>query len=128
MSLPFEVDGETVWDPALRTGIVFIGTADALGDMFRGYIDHDDHRHATGLRSRPDGTCAIDPPEFLQFVDRVRDALARTGSLSHRILIEGWLTCALALLDKMGTAFEPRNMREERLAEMIEEVRQGMPQ
>jgi hypothetical protein len=97
MSLPFELDGAKVWDPALGIGNMFIALAGAAAEVLG---------QQSGMAVRRDGTCEIDSTAFRPFVEALRKAYVSTNHPVHHQQIAGILLVSLELLDRGGVQLD----------------------
>jgi hypothetical protein len=93
MSYTFEVGDETVWDPALRVGKLFLGQAQAVADGLG---------LPSGLTPQRDGTCQVEPREYAAFLAEFQNWYLRSDHPELLLLAKGVLTVALALLLRTG--------------------------
>jgi len=98
MSYPFTVDGETVWDPALRVGLLYAGITEAVSEVLK---------QPTGLKPSADGTCAIDVAAFHAFVACLRESQASTRHPVYGGLMKGLLAVSLQLAKTTGAELTP---------------------
>jgi hypothetical protein len=117
MSFVFEIDGETVWSPALRVGQAFVGCAQALGQVVG---------VSPGFSFNAEDMIEIDAPQLMAFADALTQ-ISRS-SVPHRILVD--LTDAvrvpcLVMLERAGRAVGLS--LDSRTTQLIEEVRAAMP-
>ena len=98
MSYPFTVDGETVWDPALRVGLLYVGITEAVSEVLG---------QPTGLKPSADGTCAIDVAAFHAFVDCLRESQASTRHPVYGAMMKGLLAVSVQLAKKTGAELAP---------------------
>ncbi|MFC7547799.1 DUF6086 family protein [Plantactinospora sp. GCM10030261] len=99
MSYSFAFDGKTIWDPALRTGTMFVGLVHGAAQVLG---------VPSGLNPRVDGSCAIDDLRtFTVFVEQLWDSYVSTRHPVSHEQIRGVLLVCLVLLDRMGAPITP---------------------
>lgn len=98
MSYPFTVDGETVWDPALRVGRLYVAICEGVAGVLA---------LQTGLKPSADGTCAIDVAVFHGFVDGLREAQASTRHPVYGSMMKGLLAVSIQLARVTGADLMP---------------------
>lgn len=116
MSFVFEIDGETVWSPALRAGQAFVGCAQALGQVVG---------VTPGFAFNAEDMIEIDAPQLEAFVDALTQMLGSPAP--HRVLedlIDAVRVPCLVMLQRAGRAVE---LSRSRMTQLIEEVGSAMP-
>src|SRR3954454_10845786 len=111
MSMPFEVDGKDVWDPALGIGTMFIALAGAAAEVLG---------QQSGMAVRRDGTCEIDSTTFRPFVAALRKAHVSTNHPVQHRQIDGILLISLELLDRAGMQLDASSEAE---VQLLDEAR-----
>ncbi|CRK58254.1 hypothetical protein [Alloactinosynnema sp. L-07] len=106
MSYTFEVGRETVWDPALRIGQLYLSLADAAGERFG---------VPSGLTPRADGTCAVDVPVFRRFVEAMIEVHASTRHPVMHGLFRGVLLASLVMLERADGELVAKSEQEQAL-------------
>ncbi len=117
MSLSFQIDGKTVWDPALRVGRAFVGNAEALGDV---------QGVSPGLSAPGGDPVIIDATQNKVFIEALAKVL--TASHPHGIhvrLVEPVHALCVVMLERAGVAVSQDGGP--RTAELLEEFRSAMP-
>ncbi|MFJ8210571.1 DUF6086 family protein [Streptomyces sp. NPDC096033] len=117
MSYTFEIDGECVWDPSLRTGQWYLASAEAAA-AFLGC--------QTGLTPQEDGTCTVNFATFRVFVDAVLQFYSSTRHPVQHALTRGLLLTSLVILERGGGAITPRSPREEEVISAAVEFSRAM--
>ncbi|WP_436492234.1 DUF6086 family protein [Actinokineospora sp. HUAS TT18] len=103
MSYYFEVGGETVWNPALRIGKVYVTHAEGVAAQMG---------LPTGLAPADDDSCAVDVQAFPRFVDCLLEWDRTTRHPVMHALLDGLLITSLALREAIGGAVPPKSERE----------------
>ncbi|GIG59010.1 hypothetical protein Lfu02_33820 [Longispora fulva] len=111
MSYYFEVDGETVWNPALQPGLLFVAVAHRLADVLE---------LPSGLAPGVDDICRVDVAVFGRFVGALHDRYFSSGHKVQRGLLRGVLLPSLVVLERADAPIVPaddgqRALREEAL-------------
>jgi hypothetical protein len=117
MSYPFTVDGETVWDPAPRVGLLYAGITEAVSEVVR---------QPTGLKPSADGTCAIDVAAFHAFVECLRESQAATRHPVYGAMMKGVLAVSLQLAKKTGAELTPMYGEEQPIFGLAADLRATM--
>lgn len=117
MSFVFDIDGETVWSPALRVGNAFAGCAQALGQAVG---------VSPGFSSSAEDMIEIDARQLEAFVTALTEILS--SSAKHRVLgdlAEAVRVPCLVMLERAGRAVAPG--RDMTTNQLIEQVGAAMP-
>ncbi|SDI09232.1 hypothetical protein SAMN05192558_101664 [Actinokineospora alba] len=103
MSYFFEVAGNTVWNPSLRSAQWYLPAAQNAADLMR---------VPSGLTPGQDDTCAVDVPIFQRFTEGL---LKEWGSTRHPVahaLMRGVLLPSVVMLERAGVTLTPGSDRE----------------
>lgn len=117
MSFVFEIDGETVWSPALRVGQAFVGCAQALGQVAG---------VSPGFSFSAEDMIEIDAPQLEAFANALTH-MSRSPA-PHRVLenlTDAVRVPCLVMLERAGRAVG--HSRDPRTTQLIEEVGAAMP-
>lgn len=117
MSFVFEIDGETVWSPALRVGQAFVGCAQALGQVVG---------VSPGFSFNAEDMIELDALQLEAYTDALMQ-ISRSPA-PHRVLedlTDAVLVPCLVMLERAGRA--PELGRDSRTTRLIEEVGAAMP-
>lgn len=99
MSYPIAFGDNTIWDPALRVGQMFVGLAHGAAEVLR---------IPSGLNPRVNGTCVIDDLRtFSVFVEQLWDSYFATRHPAAHEQVRGLLLICLVLLDRAGSPVTP---------------------
>jgi hypothetical protein len=93
MSYPFLSAGESVWDPALRVGQLYLGQAELVAELTE---------VPSGLTPLRDGTCDLAPGVFAAFVEHVWRYYNKGRHPANAHLLHGVLLVSLVLLQRSG--------------------------
>jgi hypothetical protein len=117
VSYTFEVRGETVWDPALRIGLIHHGYVEVLERVLG---------RPAGWTMVAGDTVEIDPRVFTTFVDGLLDAYGR----SNHPVLHGQLALviklSLVMLERAGAPWQPDDPRLEPVKD-YRDVGRSMP-
>lgn len=117
MSFVFEIEGETVWSPALRVGQAFVGCAQALGQV----LDI-----SPGFSFNAEDMAEIDSMQLEGFAGALTQIWrSATPNRVLEDLTEAVRVPCLVMLERAGRAVELS--RDSRTTQLIEEVRAAMP-
>ena len=119
MSYIFDVDGEVVWSPGLRSGKLFIALADALAA--NAGIDPG----ATGLTAMASDYYYVNPRVFAEFVRALLAGPAATNSV-YAQLARGFLVTGLVVLDRCGIDMTPQRAAHRELFEARDALSSSM--
>lgn len=100
MSYYFEKAGDTLWNPSLQVGKLFVALADAAAGTLQ---------MPSGLSPADNDTCAVEVEVFERFAAALRKTYFSTGSQIHREMIRTLLLASLVMLERAGVviSFEP---------------------
>lgn len=117
MSFVFEMDGDTVWSPALRVGQAFVGCSQALGEVVG---------VPPGFSFNAEDMVELDAAQLEAFAD----ALTQTsrGPTHNRVLedlVDAVRIPCLVMLERAGDAVEVS--RDPRTSRLIAEIGAEMP-
>jgi hypothetical protein len=93
VSYVFDVGDETVWNPSLRTGRLFVGLTRYLAELTS---------RPTGLNAVANDMYEIEVKPFRILVNAVYEDFRSTDHLVYRGQLRGWLLTSLVLLDRAG--------------------------
>jgi hypothetical protein len=100
MSYNVQVDGRTIWDPALRIGQMYLGLVAGASAAIQ---------TPSGLVPDIDDTCEIDIKIFEVFVERLRDWYFSTHHPVQHQLMRGVLQASLVVLERGGAPAVAKN-------------------
>lgn len=101
MSVFFDVDERTVWNPANAVAEVYLRTAAALRDLAG---------VPTGLGKVRADECAVDPHQLREFTAVLLARRVRTPNhVVLHSLLDGFLATSLVLVERSGLPVEPLN-------------------
>jgi hypothetical protein len=117
MSFIFEIDGETVWSPALRVGQVFVGCAQVLGESTN---------VLPGFSFNGEDMINIDRGQLLEFAEALAAISERPGSFRVLTgLAEAVRVPCLVMLERVG---EETNLDgRPGVSELMSEARASIP-
>jgi hypothetical protein len=118
VSFVFEIDGETVWSPALRAGQAFVGCAEALGKTFGA---------DPGFSFNSEDMVEIDKGQLASFAEVLTQTLGR--SAGHRVLtdlIDAVRIPCLVMIERAGLAVS--GSHDPNTARSIVDIGATMPQ
>jgi hypothetical protein len=118
LSYIFELDGETTWSPALRTGRAYVTLANSLADIFE--IN-------SGLAAIADDMYDIDKTQFQNFTKHTLDEYISATNLIYRSYIQGVLLTSLALLSNIKVEINEFIGVNEDLISLVQEYSKLMP-
>lgn len=98
MSIYFDYQGETLWNPATGLGRWYVSLAEAAAQVVE---------VPTGLVMNDDDTCTIDLDDFRLFVEALHGSFLRTRHPISQSLTRGILITSLVILERGGVEPTP---------------------
>ncbi|MGQ4514403.1 DUF6086 family protein [Streptomyces sp. DW26H14] len=119
MSCFFEVDGETVWNPASAAGRLFVDCARAM-ERFSGA--------RSGISDLVDDEYAVDLDALRTFHGRLTALAGGTGNAAVQALTAEFLVVSAVLLERAGaTAAAPAGTEPSRWRARLDAMARSMP-
>jgi hypothetical protein len=116
VSYVYEIDGETVWSPALRVGQIYEGYIATLSRSLG---------RPTGFRGNPSDHVMIDPEVFVDFVLRLLSATNGHPILAQQI--DAVMGPSVVMLERSGTTIHATTPQEARLLDRARMAASSMP-
>lgn len=101
MSIYFDVDSKTVWNPALRVGQLYVGYVRAVEVTFS---------LSAGIETTNEDVVRIDLEEFGRFVQELVRSLSRTNSEVLLLQLRAVILPAVVMLSRAGWQFDSPEM------------------
>ncbi|WP_143174318.1 DUF6086 family protein [Streptoalloteichus hindustanus] len=117
MSYVFQVDGESVWSPALRIGHLFLAIANQLSENL-----NQDH----GFSMMASDFVDIDGNTFAAFVQSLLNSSVMTN-VTYEHLSRGFLATCLAILVRAGVPVHLQGPEQQELMEYGKALLRHMP-
>ncbi|GAA0964259.1 DUF6086 family protein [Actinocorallia libanotica] len=112
MSVYFEHQGRTLWNPATGLGRWYAALADAAADIVQ---------TPTGLTENDDDTYTVDLIAFRTFAEKLYARFFRTRNPLVHALVEPSLLISLVMLERGGITMTPATEHETRFLDKIPE-------
>jgi hypothetical protein len=117
ISVYFEHQGKTLWNPSTGLGRWYAALADAAAEVVQA---------PTGLTANDDDTYTVDLTALQVFTEKLRRSFFRTQNPLVHALIEAPLLISLVMLERGGVEPAPVTEREAALLNKLEEYSRHM--
>ncbi|MFJ6934840.1 DUF6086 family protein [Streptomyces sp. NPDC101132] len=117
MSYYFESAGDTLWNPSLRIGKLYVSMAEAVGEMLG---------VPTGLSPRDDDSCQVERVVFTAFAGALHAHYLSARHPVQRELIKGVLLTSLVLQERLGAPLDQDSAENRALREAASALARSM--
>ena len=118
MSYSFDIDGHSVWTPALRVGTIYVGYVRAVSEAYE---------VKNGLESVANDTVEIVPEVFGPFIELLTSRLVVTNHSLLRDQLQVVVQPGIVMLDRGGFAISEERPEVGELVRMARDVARSMP-
>ncbi|GAA4235471.1 hypothetical protein GCM10022254_42810 [Actinomadura meridiana] len=118
MSYVFDIEGETVWSPSLRTGAMYIALTEAAGRTLE---------RPTGLIAVAEDMRDIDLSTFNDFAQALLEYYSTTKHMVAHEMLRGILLTSLVMLQRGGVELASKNAEEAKILSALPNFSLSMP-
>jgi hypothetical protein len=119
MSYSFDINGHSVWTPALRVGTIYVGYVRAVSDAYQ---------VKSGLETIANDTADIAPEVFGPFIELLTGGLTDTNHSLLREQLQVVVLPGIVMLERGGFVIPDERLEAAGLVRIASDVARSMPQ